>query len=671
VYTANYNGGTVSQYSINQATGALTSITTPISAGPQPYGIAVDPTGRFVYTANYNGATVGQYLINQITGALTSITSAISAGSNPNSLLVDPTGRFVYVVNESSGSISLYAINNFSTASLSITGTSPSTTTSTGALQVLGGVGIGGNLNIGGTLNGIIPGSINPSQNIRTERFIQTAYQPAAPRSRVYQGTGAPSFVSTMTGTVAGSFGGITIDPTGRFVYRVNDNNTTVSQFAINTSTGVLTTVSNAIAAYTAVQTVVVEASGRYAYVLNAGGGRAISQYSINQTTGVLTSIGLEFVGLTGMLYNMCIDPMGRYLFVTSFDSSFIAQLSINSSTGLLTSMGIFSSQSSQAQGQDGATIVDPTGRFLYIGGTGITVISIDQTSGALTRSGAVIPPNGPIVVYSAIEPSGRFLYASAVSGGGGSNTLYHYSINQTTGLLTLISSYSVTNSNQIIISPDGLFLYLSALTAGLNQYSINQTTGALTLIGVTTTGGTSWYSMKIDPTGRFMYAVIGGSINLYTLNNFSAGSGTISGSLNIASTVSSTSTTTGALQIAGGVGIGGNLTITNYTETRFTSTVTGNAITLSLDNGTFQTITTMVGANAITLPTVASGKSLTVQILYASTPTTLTFATPSGTLKWPGGTAPTPTLTNTKYDFYTFVSDGTNWYGVQSGANF
>jgi hypothetical protein len=78
-----------------------------------------------------------------------------------------------------------------------------------------------------------------------------------------------------------------------------------------------------------------------------------------------------------------------------------------------------------------------------------------------------------------------------------------------------------------------------------------------------------------------------------------------------------------------------------------------------------------MVGANAITLPAVGAGKSLTVQVLYASTPTSLSFATPSGTLKWPGGTAPTATLTNTKYDFYAFVSDGTNWYGIQSGANF
>lgn len=113
------------------------------------------------------------------------------------------------------------------------------------------------------------------------------------------------------------------------------------------------------------------------------------------------------------------------------------------------------------------------------------------------------------------------------------------------------------------------------------------------------------------------------------------------------------------------------NPTVTNYTETNFTATVTGNAITLSLTNGTFQTITTMVGANAITLPAPATGKSLTVFVVYASTPTSLTFSSPSGTLKYPGGTTPTATLTNTKVDIYAFMSDGTNWYGIQSGANF
>lgn len=115
------------------------------------------------------------------------------------------------------------------------------------------------------------------------------------------------------------------------------------------------------------------------------------------------------------------------------------------------------------------------------------------------------------------------------------------------------------------------------------------------------------------------------------------------------------------------------NPTVTNYTETNFTATVTSNAITLALTNGTFQTITTMAGVNAFTLPTVSgnAGKSLTVQIFYASTPTSVTWTPATGTLKWPGGVTPTATLTNGKYDFYAFMCDGTNWYGVQSGANF
>jgi hypothetical protein len=161
---------------------------------------------------------------------------------------------------------------------------------------------------------------------------------------------------------------------------------------------------------------------------------------------------------------------------------------------------------------------------------------------------------------------------------------------------------------------------------------------------------------------------------------NNSASTITISGAFGTTFTVSGTTAitlpTTGTLAtLAGSETFTSktltNPTITNYTETNFTATVTSNAITLSLTNGTFQTITTMVGANAITLPSPAAGKSLTVQVVYASTPTSLSFSSPSGALKYPGGTTPTATLTNTKVDIYAFISDGTNWYGIQSGANF
>jgi hypothetical protein len=112
------------------------------------------------------------------------------------------------------------------------------------------------------------------------------------------------------------------------------------------------------------------------------------------------------------------------------------------------------------------------------------------------------------------------------------------------------------------------------------------------------------------------------------------------------------------------------NPSLKNYTETIFYTTITGNTLTVSPNNGSFQNITTMVGANAIILPqpSISAGKNLTLLFLFARTPTSLTFTATNGTVKWSGGSAPTPTLTNGKTDIYSFVSDGTCWYGTQSG---
>jgi len=47
---ANFGSDTVSGYTINPATGALTAIAgSPFAAGIEPIAIAVDPKGKFVY----------------------------------------------------------------------------------------------------------------------------------------------------------------------------------------------------------------------------------------------------------------------------------------------------------------------------------------------------------------------------------------------------------------------------------------------------------------------------------------------------------------------------------------------------------------------------------------------------------------------------------------------
>ena len=107
-----------------------------------------------------------------------------------------------------------------------------------------------------------------------------------------------------------------------------------------------------------------------------------------------------------------------------------------------------------------------------------------------------------------------------------------------------------------------------------------------------------------------------------------------------------------------------GNLTVTNTTVTNYTESVVaiGNsstAQTLSLTNGTVQTVT-MTGNCTFTMPTATAGKSFILIVNTGAGSFTGTFTS----VKWPSGTAPTLTTTASRWDILTFVSDGTYWYG-------
>jgi hypothetical protein len=106
------------------------------------------------------------------------------------------------------------------------------------------------------------------------------------------------------------------------------------------------------------------------------------------------------------------------------------------------------------------------------------------------------------------------------------------------------------------------------------------------------------------------------------------------------------------------------NPTITNYVESVVAvGTVTSSA-TLSLTNGTVQTITlTSNTACTFTMPTATAGKSFIVLLKQpaSGTATTATFTS----VKWNSAGAPTITNTVGKMDILSFVSDGTNWYGT------
>ena len=74
LYSANYGSGSVSAYSIDPSTGALTPVAgSPFAAQSHPRGAALDPTGSFLYVTNEGSNSITEYAISPSTGALTLI----------------------------------------------------------------------------------------------------------------------------------------------------------------------------------------------------------------------------------------------------------------------------------------------------------------------------------------------------------------------------------------------------------------------------------------------------------------------------------------------------------------------------------------------------------------------------------------------------------------------
>ena len=56
------------------------------ASGTQPMSASVDPSGAFLYVANYGSASVSVYSLNPSTGALTAVGAPVAAGLNPYSV---------------------------------------------------------------------------------------------------------------------------------------------------------------------------------------------------------------------------------------------------------------------------------------------------------------------------------------------------------------------------------------------------------------------------------------------------------------------------------------------------------------------------------------------------------------------------------------------------------
>jgi 6-phosphogluconolactonase (cycloisomerase 2 family) len=252
---------------IDRSSGALAAADAIALPGGATEALAVSPNGKFVYVANGSSASPatpnsGVLAIFAVLpgGKLGPSGTPAMTGLNVHSMTIDASGRHLYVsANSTGGPVNVFALDPVSGSAhfLGLTG-SPSSILGT----VLSPTGFAYGLSANdvdtypvlsdGTFGGVIGHTTlaGPNNNALTMdgqgRFVYvTEPDLFAHRISVLKAdatTGALSAGKDFITTAATAPQAITADPTGRFVYTVNANDS-VSAFSIDGATGTLTQV--------------------------------------------------------------------------------------------------------------------------------------------------------------------------------------------------------------------------------------------------------------------------------------------------------------------------------------------------------------------------------------------------------------------------------------------
>lgn len=294
-----------------------------------------------------------------------------------------------------------------------------------------------------------------------------------------------------------------------------------------------------------------VDPSGKFAYVANEGCPDAfagnVSMYTIDSTSGTLTSAGPPVTTGDFGADSVAVNPSGKFAYVANWGegntAGSVSMYTVNSTTGALTSTGTIQAPCAPPPSPGSCApwslAVHPSGKFVYVaneGGftpTSVSMYSIDATTGVLTLIGTVAVDGRAIAVT--VDPSGKFAYVADGgdnSDGSKGGNVSMYTIDATTGVLTSIGKIAAGMSpTSVAVHPTGKFIYVVNQDSNdISMYTINTTTGNLTSIGtlVAVVG-----PIVIHPSGNFAYVASSGGVSMYAID-------TTTGDLTFAGTTAS-----------------------------------------------------------------------------------------------------------------------------------
>ncbi|MEQ9363549.1 MAG: beta-propeller fold lactonase family protein [Leptospirales bacterium] len=337
---------------------------------------------RFVIaTSLLNGAPSGQvFMFRKATESCDLVqTHQINTGQNPYDLIVSPGGEHVYIALDGDQAIAPFSID---AATEQLTALSPAAQAGTVATTPYG-MSIHPNGRWLYSADGSAPGSVASFDRDPVTGAL-------TPQTPAFLAAGDNMYYATL-------------DRTGGFLYVSNYNgvgdagNDTVYGYAVNQTTGALTSLGAPVATQNRPWYIARHPTGNFIYVGNQGSG-TISMFTVNTGTGALTPIGAGTVAAAGNPIGLAVGQ--RFAFAADNGGGNIYGYTIDSATGLLTANGTTNPGAPVPYGLS----LDTDERCLYVartdesGATSTDVITMYDVSptGALSFRGNLSAGVGP-----------------------------------------------------------------------------------------------------------------------------------------------------------------------------------------------------------------------------------------------------------------------------------
>jgi 6-phosphogluconolactonase len=324
----------VSVYEFDLSTGKFQPLAADASIR-NPSFLAVHPTGRFLYAVSevdsvngQPGGGVASYAIDRESGKITLLNQQSSGGGGPCYVSIDSTGQCALVANYGGGSVACLPIAE------------------DGQLQ---------------KATAVIPHQASVAEGQKQPRALAHSILPS-PDNRfalsadkgcdevfIYKLDAAagklapndPAFAKLKPGAGPRH---VDFHPSGRFVYVINEIDSTVTGFQYDAQTGRLTTIDTlstlpeGFEGSNSTAQIRVHPSGKFVYGSNRGYD-SIAIFSVDEESGRLTAVGhVSTQGKTPRNFN--IDPTGQYLIACNMATDNVVTFKIDSGTGKLTQVG-------------------------------------------------------------------------------------------------------------------------------------------------------------------------------------------------------------------------------------------------------------------------------------------------------------------------------------------